>query len=74
MSVFQELAKEIKGAADRYGVCAAADVSWLKGEDPERFYDNPLVELKRLYNACKGDASWRISAYKACKGDSSPCM
>lgn len=53
VSVFQEFAKEMKDSADCdvcCDACAAGEVSWLKGEDPQRFYDNPLSELIRLYN------------------------
>jgi len=39
-------------AAD--GAGGGEGLSWLKGEDPERFYENPLFHLKRLYRSYKG--------------------
>ncbi|MGB4504735.1 MAG: beta-galactosidase [Syntrophaceticus sp.] len=53
VGVFRDFAEEIKDTADSNGVCAAGALSWLQGEDPERFYENPLIELKRLYRCYK---------------------
>ncbi len=50
VGVFQEFAKGVKEAAD---TGAAWDLSWLQGEDPDRFYQKPLLEIKRLYRKYK---------------------
>jgi len=50
VKVFQEFAEGVK---ETRNTGDAMDLSWLKGEDPERFYHNPLLEIKRLYRKYK---------------------
>lgn len=51
VGVFQEFARGVKEAADTGD--AAWDLSWLKGEDQDRFYHNPRLEIERLYRKYK---------------------